>query len=209
MPESQKDSPKFQNKAPQKFNIPLAERIKSIPEMFGIRVNEEPEYEVLGRDGDKEIRIYQPQVQALTTIDNSSAEAHGRAFTRLAAYIFGSNRENQTLAMTSPVFRMQQDQGWTMAFVLPKETRFETSPTPIDHGVELVQTAPQIWASFRFSGSPDLRTMGEKARELQMWVAAQSGYRPVSLPRFAQYDPPFSIPFLKRNEVQIQVQGIH
>lgn len=197
----------------QKIHIPLMERIKSIPEVFGIRVNEEPEYEILGQDGDKQIRLYQPQVLASTVIENSSDEARGRAFKRLAAYIFGQNQEGQTLAMTSPVLRSQDEQGWLMSFVLPKETRYETAPTPFDRTITLTQTSAQLWATLRFAGNFDHRLMNEKALELQMWVAAQSGYRAASSAnsslRWAQYDPPFSIPFFKRNEAQIQVRAIH
>ena len=78
----------------EKLHIPLTERLKSIPEIFGIRLNEEAHYEVVKKDGAFEIRQYSRQLIARVTIHEPNFEKFkGRAFEKLARYIFGENHQ--------------------------------------------------------------------------------------------------------------------
>lgn len=185
---------------PNKFEIPLSEKLKSIPGFFGIRLDEEPPYEVLSQDGDKEIRLYNEQTWVSTPMRFYDEKEREQAFLRLAKYIFGNS-----ISMTIPVVLKEDSDGWVMSFVLPKTVPLDLAPHPADEHVVLSRVEPQIFATLRYSGNYDLRTMNAKARELEMWVSAQSGFRSASIPRWANYDAPITIPFLKRNEAQIQV----
>ncbi len=182
-----------------KIEIPLSEKMKSVPGFFGIRLDEEPPFEVLNHEGDKEIRLYDEQILATTPMASNQESDRSLAFLRLAGYIFGNE-----IPMTIPVITHQDVDGWTMSFVLPKNCQIESVPQPPNQ-IVLQKIETQIWAAIRYTGNFDRNVMNAKARELEIWVASQSGFQSASKPRWAQYDAPFTIPFLKRNEAQIQV----
>ena len=131
----------------KELNVPVTEMLKSIPEALGIRVNEEPEYEVLKKDGEFEIRRYKNQVLAEVTLKALEFdEFRETAFQKLAAYIFGGNVAqekmgekyseahrladrlsddsepvSENIPMTAPVLQEEGfNKEWTMSFVLPK-----------------------------------------------------------------------------------------
>ena len=70
---------------------------------FGIQNEEGPKYRILKKDGDFEIREYEPYIIAKTTVKGTYEEASGKAFKILAGYIFGKNKNDKKIAMTSPV----------------------------------------------------------------------------------------------------------
>lgn len=70
---------------------------------MGIRNEETPKYEVLFKDGNKEIRQYSPYIAATTQVQGDFKESMNSAFRILAAYIFGANERKQSISMTAPV----------------------------------------------------------------------------------------------------------
>lgn len=46
----------------------------------------------------------------------------------------------------------------------------------------------------------------KKEIELLRWIEKGKEYKVVSRPMFAGYDPPWTIPFLRRNEILIEVK---
>lgn len=125
--------------------------------------------------------------------------------------------EGKKIAMTAPVFAAKDDDGapgstgdssragWRYAFVLPKTYTLDTAPHPSDARVSLRRMPPRRSAVIRFSGTWDEEVVAKKAEALRGWIKDQ-GLKPVSPPRFAAYDPPFTIPLLRRNEVLIDVE---
>jgi hypothetical protein len=211
----------------QKLDVPLIDRLKGIPGVFGIRLGEEAGYEVKKEDGHFQIRQYDDLVIATTTVNGTFQEASEEGFRRLAGYIFGHNHnhenfsmttpvlqhqekvhESRRIAMTSPVLQEQGTEGWTMSFVLPKSEKFSAAPHPDDDRVKLRPVSTQCWAVLRYTGKSDEKQMRLKARELTEWISTQKTVRPTTDIRWAQFDPPFAIPFLRRNEVQIRVEPV-
>lgn len=206
------------------IRIPLKEKLKSIPGFFGLRLEEEPHYSQIRKEGPFEIREYDPILIARVTIHGDHQEASEEAFLRLAAYIFGRNQgarqlpmttpvfrqEGETLEMTAPVFEEKETGGdWTMSFYLPKELTLETAPRPLNGDVRLLKLPAQTMACLRYSGVNDEGRMEEKAMELIEWLSGQTTFEQVAAVRWAQYDGPYTIPFLRRNEVQVEVKPIH
>jgi len=64
---------------------------------------EEAEYSVIERDGDFELRQYQPQILAETLVEGDFQEVGNEGFRRLYDYISGKNRKKQSIPMTAPV----------------------------------------------------------------------------------------------------------
>lgn len=208
----------------QKLDVPLIDLLKGIPGVFGIRLTEEPRYEVLKEDGPCELRRYDDIVIATTTINGTFQQASSEGFNRLAGYIFGRNHSHQNfsmtapvlqsrverkkISMTTPVLQEQNTDGWTMSFVLPKREKFTAAPHPDDDRVKLRPIPTQCWAVLRYTGKIDEKQMRLRARELTEWISNQRTMRATSDIRWAQYDAPFAIPFLRRNEVQIRVEPL-
>ncbi|MFN0060388.1 MAG: SOUL family heme-binding protein [Planctomycetota bacterium] len=189
--------------------------------IFGIRNYEEAEYQLVSKDGDIELRRYSDSVLVETLVAGEYDEAGNTAFRRLFAYISGANESKRAVDMTTPVFVEKQGAplrvaqpmlaeetatGWRMSFVLPKEFTLATAPQPNDPLIQLRALSGATVASLRFSGRMNEQRISEHARQLEAWLPTQSlsASSPI---RSAAYDPPFTLPFLRRNEVQVEVSA--
>lgn len=204
------------------LHIPLTEILKSIPEIFGVRLNEEPKYKVAEKHGTIERRLYSAQRVARLTIGAPADfdQYRQEAFRRLANYIFGGNRLKKQISMTAPVLQEpvsinipmtapvlhdQDKKGWTMSFVLPAKYVQEEPPAPVDPEIRLELVPPYETAVISYSGNNTLKRMREHETKLRSWINSQNDLRADGEAFFAQYDAPFVLPFLKRNEVQLKV----
>ena len=185
--------------------------------VVGIRLTEEHPHEVLMTDGKYEIRDYEPAIIARTEVDGSYDEVGRRGFRRLGGYIFGDNVEDESIAMTAPVEMIPETESvedeainadrWTMTFVMPEGYTRDSLPDPTNSNVILEETPRRLTAVVRFTGLLSDDDIDAHGPDLLAWVETQ-GYRPVSTLRLAGYDPPWTIPFLRRNEVQVDVEPI-
>jgi len=188
--------------------------------VFGIRTAKEPDYQVLNDYGQIQIRHYPVLVIAETEVKADYQNSSSEAFRRLAGYIFGNNQKQQRMAMTAPVIQqppaetmamtapvLQQKSGsvWQMAFVLPEGYSLSNAPKPLDPSVVIKEIPDKKVAVIRYSGSLSEQGIDEKSEELKNWLI-QQGYKAISHPRSAAYDPPWTLPFLRRNEVHIDIE---
>lgn len=194
-----------QAKSNEEIHIPMAERLKGIPGTFGIRLGEEPPYTVVDKEGDIEIRHYEPQIWAQTTVQGDRKEAEETAFKRLAAYIFGKNKSETVSEMTVPVMQEHSAAGLTMSFILSKDESGRTAPLPEDHAVILKTVPERHVAALRYTMKTDDGLTREKTTELMKWLSNHPKYKVASEPMSAQYDDPHAIPFLRRNEIHVDV----
>jgi hypothetical protein len=183
--------------------------------VFGIRSYEQPAYTVTRTLSDGvELRAYPARVAAETTIADGG---DGEAFGRLFRYITGANQAAATMRMTAPV---QQESGRmiamtvpvelagdpgarSMRFFLPKENASHP-PVPTDPKVRIVTLPPATFATLRFSGTLTAASRAQAAARLHA-VLSREGIGEAGPPSILSYDPPFTIPFLRRNEVAIPV----
>ncbi len=190
--------------------------------VFGIRSEETPEYRVLKKQDNKEIRLYSPYIVAKTTVlTEDYKKAQSQAFRRLADYIFGKNEKQSEIKMTAPVTQSDSKEekiemtapvsqakvegGWTMSFMMPSKYKMEDLPKPLDDRVQFARIPERKIAALRFTWLTDKEKNQNKASELRSWIQSQTKYVPVSDFRYAGYDPPWTIPFLRRQEVWIEV----
>lgn len=204
----------------ESLHVPLKERLKSIPEVFGIRLNEEPRYDVLKKDGNFEIRHYPKQLRAKVTLTELDFEKfREQAFEKLAAFIFGGNHSKTDISMTAPVLQEhavqtgphngEPAQGWTMSFVMPSNYSFRSLPKPLDPAVKIEEAPGHDAAVVKYSGLNSLESIRENQEKLMAWLAQQPGMQKKRDMVTAQYDGPFVFPFMRRNEVQVEVQIAH
>ena len=190
---------------------------------FGIRNTEEAGYAVIDERDQIEIREYDELVVVETFVNTDYEEAGTIAFKKLFAYISGENisktkismtapvmskegdaPEGDKIPMTSPVLGQRQAKGWRYSFVLPTGYTLEAAPLPSDPEVKLAVIPRKKVAVIRYSGSWKEQTMREKSEKLVEWIQT-NGLERLSSPRSARYDPPWTLPFLRRNEIMIDV----
>lgn len=191
--------------------------------LFGIRSGyDEPTYSGIARVGDDvEVRIYAPRLAAEAVVPAADREdGQNAAFRLLFDYISGANRPQaeiamtvpvatearaETIAMTTPVETAPAGSGqMAMRFFLPKAYSMENAPQPTDARVRLVELPKQSMAVLRFSGFGGEEAVAEKTRDL-LAVLDGSAWQPAGEPFAMYYDPPWTIPFLRRNEVAVAV----
>lgn len=181
---------------------------------------EEPTFKTVLKDGDFEVRDYPGLVVAEVTVTGGQKQAANLGFRQLAGYIFGGNKRRQSIAMTSPVAQapssekiamtapvtQTQDNGtWIVRFTMPSNYTLETLPEPNDPNVHLRQLPSARVAVLRFSGLARPNDVHAKSAALVAAMAARR-LRPIGNVSLAQYDPPWTPWFMRRNEVMINVE---
>lgn len=184
--------------------------------VVGVRSGtEEPAYETLGTEAGIEIRRYAARLAAETTVEAAEMPARSEGFSRLAGYIFGGNagasriamtapvsQAGTRIAMTAPVAQASGAESQVIRFFLPAALR--DPPVPKDARVRIVEVPGETVAIYRFTGSIAPEAIAAaRARLLATlpatrWVAAGE---PVTW----FYDPPWTIPTLRRNEIAVPV----
>ena len=163
---------------------------------------EEPQYQLVERLGGVEIRHYQPTVQAVTELASNNETSRG--FRRLAGFIFGGNEKQQSIAMTAPVQETLGESRPQMAFTLPAGYSLDDVPGPDDARVEIRDVPARTLAVVSFSG---WATEGKIKRMTEKLSAslAEYGIDSVGPALLHQYNPPWTPPFMRRNEVAVEV----
>lgn len=174
--------------------------------VVGVRSGtEEPHYDVEATVNGVEIRRYGTRISAQTAVTGTVESAREQGFRRVAAYIFGGNHTDSKIAMTAPVAQEPGPSGsWAIRFFLPKSWTRETLPEPDDPAVELVTLPAETFAVLRFTGLPRQSEVERRTEELQRSLHG-TGFEPDGSPVAWFYDPPWTVPFLRRNEVAVRV----
>ena len=111
---------------------------------------------------------------------------------------------SQKIPMTAPVLQSGGDGKWVIRFIMPKGSSLETLPRPNNARVQLKTAPPARMAVVRFSGLARQDSIAEKTAALQGFVKAQH-LQAIGPPALAQYDPPWTLWFLRRNELMIPI----
>ncbi len=180
---------------------------------------EEPAFKTVLHDGAFEVRDYPALVVAEVTVSGDQKQAAYKGFRLLAGYIFGGNTRrqsiamtapvaqtpaNETIAMTAPVIQTGGADEWVVRFTMPSAYAMDTLPQPNDPKVHLRLVPPTRLAVLQFSGVANKDNVAAKTAELETLAVAHHlrAIGPVSL---AQYNPPWTLWFMRRNEVMIPV----
>ena len=146
-----------------------------------------------------EIRAYAPRIMAVTGMNEDSDSG----FRVLAGYIFGGNAEEQKLAMTAPVQQTMAGEK-EMAFMMPAEYALKDLPQPEDQRVSFREAPAYTAAVIQFSGWASAEKADENWQQLQRFLIAE-GIDITGEPTLNQYNPPWTLPFMRRNEIIVPV----
>ena len=196
---------------------------------------EEPNYTILSQTENFELRRYESQLVAQTWVSGDQNAASRTGFKILADYIFGNNTapsgesskismtapvtmqpetkkgndESQKIAMTAPVSikqeQQQNDGKWRVQFTMPSQYTMQTLPKPNNPDITIIEVPPQTYGVIKFSGLAGTEKVAAKTSELQSWMQAQK-LTVTGTPELARYNPPWTLPFMRRNEVMIAYQ---
>jgi len=193
---------------------------------------EEPSFKVIAKSGNFELRQYAPMLVAETLVDGDMDDAGSIGFRRIADYIFGNNQvqagtssakiamtapvtmepQSQKIAMTAPVAlipaeTMGASQQWRVHFVMPSQYNIHTIPKPKNPEVKLREIAGKLFAVHSFTGFNTESRVQAKTDELNGWIG-QRNLKTLGPAQLARYDPPWTLPMFRRNEVMVEVEDI-
>lgn len=179
----------------------------------------EAKYDVVEKDGKFEVRDYAPQILAETLVAGGFEDAGDKAFNRLFDYISGKNssrtkiamtvpvtmeKKNEKIAMTAPVKQQKKGDRWAFSFVMPSEYTIDTLPKPKDSRIEIVKLPGRRMCAVSYSGSWSKSNYSANKKELEKWME-ENGYKASGEAIWARYNPPWTLWFLRRNEILFPV----
>ena len=193
--------------------------------LFGMRLGDQPHYEVITSEGPIEIRYYDPQTLiSITLQDNNHDNEDDEAFVALEKYIYGQNSSSLPIAhnahtasstkdetmtsyfMTAPLFHSKKSGSPTISFVLPLQYSLSTAPQPLDSRIYLHEKPGHLRAVIKYSSDIFDQNEGEKeAQTLLEWIKNHSLYVQIGEFQTAQYDTTG----LRRNEIHLEISELH
>ena len=195
---------------------------------------EEPKYKVLFNEGSMEVRRYEPLLMAEVLVEGDMDEASTKGFRLIADYIFGNNEnpdntvsakiamtapvtvvpESSKISMTAPVTvapqSVQPDVGststWRVHFVMPSQYSLSTIPKPKNKAVSLREVPEKYFVVLKYSGFNTASKVQRLSDEALVWTRTK-GLKTLGLPQLARYDPPWTLPMFRRNEIMVEISA--
>jgi hypothetical protein len=179
---------------------------------------EKPGYKVIQTEQNIEIRQYEPMIIAEVEVDGKREDAIRDGFRLIADYIFGNNtvqrdiamtapvqqQESQKIAMTAPVQQQSTGRSWQISFVMPSKYSMETLPEPKNDRVRLKEIMTKKFVVIKFSGTNSNENVTEHENQLMNYIEANQ-IKIIDSPKYAFYNAPWTLPFMRRNEVMIEI----
>ena len=193
---------------------------------------EEPHYDVIVSQAPFELRHYAPTLIAQTIVEGDMDAASNKGFRLIADFIFGNNLaagseqaakiamtapvtvepQSSKIAMTAPVTIEPQSDAtsvasakqWRIHFVMPSQYTLANIPKPNNSAVTLREVPRKYFVVHRYSGFNTMARVQEKTDETLAWAKQQS-LKVVGTPQLSRYDPPWTLPMFRRNEIMVEV----
>ncbi|KAJ1394508.1 SOUL heme-binding protein [Sesbania bispinosa] len=212
----------------------LEEALMAVPDLESIKfkvLSRRDQYEIREVENSLYAKCLQvPYIVAETTMPGKSGfdfSGSSQSFNVLAEYLFGKNTTKEKMEMTTPVFtsksqsdgvkmdmttpvlttKMEDQDKWKMSFVMPSKYG-SNLPLPKDSSVRIKEMPRKIVAVVAFSGFVNDEEV--KQRELKLREALKSDrqfkIKEGTSVEIAQYNPPFTLPFQRRNEIALEVE---
>ncbi len=193
---------------------------------------EEPKYEVVTADAQFEVRHYVPILIAETIVEGDMDAASSKGFRLIADFIFGNNQQadsdkkakiamtapvtvepqSSKIAMTAPVTvepqaaesNMKTAKTWRINFVMPSQYTLANIPKPKNNAVSLREVPSKYFIVHKYSGFNTVSRVQTKTDETVEWAIKRS-YKMIGRPQLSRYDPPWTLPMFRRNEIMLEI----
>ena len=178
---------------------------------------EKPNYQVIDKSNNIEIRQYQPSLIAEVEISGNRKDAISNGFRLLADFIFGNNKlqnltiskqdkkDNHKIAMTAPVEQQASGTNWKVNFIMPAGYDLNSIPLPNNPAVKLKEIPAKSFIVIKFSGTSSDKNLAEHEKELRAYIQIQN-INIIEPAKYAFYNPPWTLPLLRRNEVMFEIK---
>ena len=192
---------------------------------------ETPRYAVITKNREYEVREYEPYIVAKAEVPGPYASALNRGFRIIADYIFGNNmragyaimqgnendlqvgsqqsKGSEKIAMTAPVISekagLNVHGSYSISFVMPSKYSMDTLPVPRDARVKIDTVERRKVAVINFSGYATDRRTQEKCDKFRRMLE-RDGIRRSPKCKVAQYNPPWTFPLMRHNELIIDLK---
>ena len=168
-------------------------------------IYKEPEYSLLHKDRNIQIRQYGEYIVAKATVPlNNGKELEKNMFRTLASYIFRGNEKNQYIPMTAPVTTFKDDKAYNMFFYMLDTNDIADLPSPSGQDITFEKINLGKCAVISFSGFVNDRKVVKYKNKLQKFLN-QSDYKVISTFMINRYDSPWTLPFARRNEILVKI----
>ncbi|CAK7343210.1 unnamed protein product [Dovyalis caffra] len=202
----------------------LEEALMTVPDLETLK------YKVLSRKEQYEIREVEPCFIAEATMPGKTGfdfNGASQSFNVLAEYLFGKNTMKEKMEMTTPVItrktqsdgakmemttpvitkKMEDQDKWQMSFVLPSKYGADL-PLPKDPSVRIKEVPGKVVAVVVFSGFVTDEEVKQRESKLRDALKNDTEFKVKdgASVEVAQYNPPFTLPFTRRNEIALEVE---
>lgn len=177
----------------------------------------EPAYKIISKDGSFEIRQYPSMLVAEVEIEGDRLDAIKAGFKILANYIFGNNQprnkmsittpitqQGMSIAMTAPVIQQKKNEAWNIRFIMPSVFTLKNIPKPNNSAIKLLYLPGEKYAVICFTGSNTNDNLSKHEALLNQYLLKHQ-IKKLGNPLYAFYNPPWILPFLRRNEILIEI----
>jgi len=187
-----------------------------------LKAVDEPEFNSTFKDGNLEIREYAPKILAQVSVLGDFDEASSKGFKLLADFIFGNNISidgsskidmtapvvigpvSEIINMTAPVITEGINNEWVVSFVMPKEYSLSTLPKPNNKNITITSLPAEKYAVIVFSGLVRKSNYDEQVNLLEKFILKKK-LKTIGVVQIARYNPPWTLPFFRRNELMIRI----
>jgi hypothetical protein len=181
---------------------------------------EEPAYQIIKRDAPFEIRAYPETIVAEVSEAGPRKTAISNGFRAIAGFIFGGNSAGKKIAMTAPVLQEPdsaattpdqfggslQNKAWKIRFIMPRNWSLQTLPQPVNAAINLHSVTGKRFVVVRYAGLAGDKSLDGQLSRLRRY-ASEQGLETEGAPVLAFYDPPWTLPFLRRNEIMLALSA--
>ena len=162
--------------------------------------NEELKFGIVHKNEIYEIRMYSERLvaQAINDKDNGT-------FRKLFNYIAGANSFSEKIEMTTPVTQIKKNNVSFMQFYLPSKFNKKTTPIPNNSDVKIILMKKGYFAVITYSGRSSDKNFKKYSKILHEKLLEDK----VLINGFAikaTYDPPWTLPPYRRNEVMFNIK---
>ena len=179
---------------------------------------ETPSYRIVQSQKDIEIRHYEPMIVANVKVAGDRENTLRKGFQLLADYIFGNNTVVQEISMTAPVQQQKykkismtapvqqqaMDTSWEVSFVMPSGYNMVTLPRPNNDSVVIEEIPSEKFVVIIFSGASSNENVEKYERKLMSYVV-RNNILVIGTPKYAFYNPPWTLPQMRRNEIMMKI----
>ena len=187
-----------------------------------LMATDEPKFTLVLKEDKFEIREYAPKIIAQVEVYGDFDDASSKGFKILADYIFGNNESidgnsriemtapvemeavSQKIDMTTPILTEGNNNTWVISFIMPDNFTLATLPKPNNKEIKIISLPREKYAVIVFSGLIRESSYQEKENLLNKFIKEKNLNTSGEI-KIARYNPPWTLPFFRRNELMIKV----